>query len=37
MEMQAFPERILYFRDRADPRVAANLNQPARFRHAKKD
>ena len=25
LEMQAFPERILH------PRVAANLNQPARF------
>jgi hypothetical protein len=28
MEMQAFPEGIALFCDRADPRVAANINQP---------
>ena len=28
MEMQAFPERILHFCDRADPRMATNINQP---------
>jgi len=27
-ETHAFPERILHFCDRADPRVAANINQP---------
>jgi hypothetical protein len=27
MEMQAFPERIVNFCDRADPGVAANINQ----------
>jgi hypothetical protein len=27
MEMQAFPERIVHFCDRAGPRVAANINQ----------
>ena len=28
LETQVFPERILHFCDRADPRVAANINQP---------
>ena len=31
MKMPAFPDRILHFCDRADRRVAANINQPVRF------